>query len=439
MRSRRTVLAARFAAKMGRLLTHRRAHSCHRSVRTDFNGHSLNLQKGYHKMNVRVICSSLALALMLSVASTASASHFRGAAMVPSVNSSGLLTVTTTAFWRKGQAIFDEFNPFVSGASGILSEVTVIDSSDSRYDIQVTTQTYQLTGAGVHSITNTGCCRVATGGRGNWSEGSWTMDSAILWDGSSANTPIDFNFASVQSQVSRLGAYSDSLHATSPAGLTLTYNQALNLSINSQPTPSFSVNTTSGALSIPAGETPLITDNTTLSGQNVGADAAFSGNILASDGSFVEFDWMFDGVDSAVNNAPDVGNGSDSGIVGTLFNFLFPITDDTDTFPGGGLTFDLGFSAILGPVPAIAPIFNAATGAFSWDSAGSALGTYIFQVRGRDSGNLTDVGSFTVDLIRVRPPNGVVPEPMSILVHGGLAASGFLALAVSRRRAKAKP
>jgi hypothetical protein len=258
------------------------------------------------------------------------------------------------------------------------------------------------------------------------------MNSAIVWNGTTATKPIDFNFGSVQSQVSRLGAYSDNLDATSPDGLTLSYNQNLNLNINSQ-IPGFTVNTSTGLMTIPAANTPSITDNTSNGGQNVGADAAFSGNIIASNGSFVEFDWMFDGVDAAVNNAPDVNDGALSGVVGTLFNFLFTITDPD----GDPTSFDPGFYAVLGPTPAISAVFNDLTGMFSWDSTGSPLGTYIFQVRGRDSGNLTDIGSLTIN-VQAPPPNGAVPEPASVLVHGGLLGFSLVGTILWRKHHRAR-
>jgi hypothetical protein len=369
--------------------------------------------------------------LCLSTWATAHGSHFRGAALVPSVNSSGIMTVTATTFWRKGAA--DILGISVGGLGGFSPTSTSLDTSDARYDVRTSTFSVTLPSAGTYGVSMTSCCRIASGGRANWSESTWTMNSTLVWDGSSANTPIAFNFASVQSQVSRLGAYSDNLDATSPSGHTLSYNQVLNQSINFQPTPSFLVDPTTGLMTIPSGETPLITDNTTLGGANVGGDAAFSGNILSSDGSSVEFDWMFDGVDSAINNAPDVGDGSDFGVVGTIFNFLFPITDPEGETLGMGLSFDPGLFGILGPVPAIAPIFDHLTGLLTWDSTGSALGTYIFQVRGRDSGNLTDVGSYTVDLVNVSAP-GVVPEPASIIVHGGIALCGLGGALVARRK-----
>jgi hypothetical protein len=387
-------------------------------------------------MKAKMYFASLALGLAAMAPADALGSHFRGAALVPQVSSTGLLTVTSTSFWRETAPDVVP-NPFVAGA-GTMTQIgaTVTDTSDARYTVQTQVFQIQLPGAGTYSVSAGSCCRVSPEAGDNWLEDSWQMDSGIVWNGSTANVPIAFNFSSVQSQVNRNGAYSDNLDATSPSGLTLTYNQNLNLNITGQPTPGFNINTTTGLMTIPAGPTEAgsVDDNTSFGGLNVGADKAFSGNIVASDGSFVEFDWMFDGVDGTTANlAPDVNDGANSGVVGTLFNFLFTITDPEGETLGSGLSFDATLFGILGPVPAIAPVFNALTGQFSWDSTGSALGQYIFQVRGRDSGNLTDVGSFTVDLLQVGPP-GAVPEPAALLVHGGLATCGLLGWVVWRRR-----
>lgn len=362
--------------------------------------------------------------LLVAMSMPVEATHFRGAAMVPEVSASGLLTVTSTSFWRKGYT--EELFPEVAGV-GVMTETSEsIDTSDARFNMVTQTHTIQLPGAGTYDIASRSCCRVDEGGLANWSESWFTMDSRIVWDGSTAASPINFNFASVQPEVSRLGSYSDNLGAVSPDGLSLSYNLNLNESINFL-VPGLTVDST-GQLSIPGANTPSITDNTSNSGQNVGADAAFSGNILASDGSSVEFDWMFDGVDSAINNAPEVSDGNLQDIVGTIFNFMFSITDPD----GDPTSFDPGLFASLGPTPAIAPVFNYLTGQLTWNSAGSAPGTYIFQVRGRDSGNLTDVGSLTVDLQQQQ--NGAIPEPGSLLVHAGLFVFALTSSMFRRRR-----
>lgn len=383
------------------------------------------------KFRLNILVGLIAL---LGMISTANASHFRGAAMVPEIDANGLLTITGTSFWRKGQASFGLGAVSVTSL-GSFSGISSIDTSDSRYDVNTQVYTRQLTTMGTYYITTTSCCRVAVGGLGNWSENSWRMNSTIVWDGSNATKPIDFNFASVQSQVSRLGAYSDNLGAVSPDGLALTYNQALNLYINTQ-IPGFTVNTATGALDILAADTPSITDNLTLggvNGQNKGADAAFSGNIIASNGSSVEFDWMFDGVDTAVNQAPNILDGSATGSPGDIFNFTFTATDPD----GDPLSWDTNLFSFLGAAPAITPTWNSSTQLFSWDSTGSILGNYIAQVRVADPRGLTDIGSFNIALLAGQPPvAGVIPEPTTIALLGiGLVG---LAGAEARRRRKQK-
>jgi len=278
-----------------------------------------------------------------------------------------------------------------------------------------------LSNAGTFNIDWNGCCRVSPNGA-NWNESSWQMDSAIVWNGSGAAKPIDFNFASVQPEVNRMGSYSQSLNAVSPDGLSLSYNQDLNTNITSQP-EGFSINTTTGLMTITGGSpgTADYNDNPTESG----ADRAFSGNIIASDGSFVEFDWMFDGVDQSVNNAPTVADGMAMGNSGDPFNFTFT-TSDPDL--GDVVTLDAALFAIVGLVPAIAPIYNSLTGMISWNSLGSAFGSYIFQARGFDLGLLSDVGSWTVEL---KDPNaggngGVIPEPTALIVWGSLIGLGLM-------------
>jgi hypothetical protein len=336
--------------------------------------------------------------------------------MIPEISSSGLLTVTVTTFWRKGNANTNSL--VVNGStSGVSTFSNTLDSSDSRFDRLVTVYRQQrAVGPQTLNLSMGSCCRVASGGLGNWVESSWNLDSRLVWDGTGGAKPIDFNFASVQSQVNRSSFYSDNLDATSPDGLMLSYNQNLNLNITSQ-IPAFTIDPNTGQMFIAAGfpGTQSITDNTTLSGQNVGADAAFSGNIVASDGSFVEFDWMFDGVNQTANLAPNVSDATFSGAPGTLFNYVFTITDPNNDSP---LTFDAGFFSILGPGAAIAATFNHLTGQFSWDSTGSAPGTYIWQVRGRDPGGLTDVGSITINL--VAQGDSAVPEPASFLIMVGM-------------------
>ena len=244
------------------------------------------------KLKLAATVAGIAMALL---GTTAQASHFRGAAMVSSVSATGLLTMNATSFWRPSGASVITEGGGVSTSQGFMSQVglSVNDTSDTRFTKVSQTFTLQLTTAGLTTLSTSSCCRV--GGIANASEASWTMNSAIFWNGTTANTPILFNFSNVQPEVLRGVAYSGNLGAVSGSGLTLTYDQVLNQNINSQPL-GFSVNSTTGALTIDAASTLAgYSDNPS---GNIGADRAFSGNIKASDGSFVEFDWLFDGVNS---------------------------------------------------------------------------------------------------------------------------------------------
>lgn len=382
-----------------------------------------------------LICAAIATSLG-SVAITAEASHFRGGAMVPTIQN-GILTVVQTTFWRKNTS--EANTPTVTGVGGMTLQSTVTDISDSRYDRRTNVYTVDVSNAaqGVLNITAGSCCRVAVGGLGNWSESSWDLNSAIAWDGTNA-APITFDFGTIQPEVSRLAGndYAQGLNATSPDALALSYNQALNLNINSQ-VPGFTVNTTTGQMTIIGdANRALITDNTTLGGQNVGADAAFSGNIIASDGSFVEFDWMFDGVDAASNQAPMVDDAVINALVGPgPILHTFTATDPEDGAllgpPGSWdpiLVLGAGFINAL-------PTFDPNTQMLSWDTTGYAAGQYLIQARAFDSNNVGDFGLLTVNLCNspndppcasTPPPPPGIPVPGTLLLMGlGLAGLGW--------------
>jgi hypothetical protein len=383
-----------------------------------------------------VACAAI-VASMGSVAITAEASHFRGGAMVPTIEN-GILTVVQTTFWRKTTA--ENNTPTVTGVGGMGLQSSVTDTSDSRYDKRTNVYTVNIsnTTQGLLSISAGSCCRVATAGSlANWVESSWNLNSSINWDGTDA-APINFDFGTIQPEVSRLAGndYSQGLNATSPDALALSYNQNLNLNITSQ-VPGFTVNTTTGQMTIIGdANRAQITDNTSFSGQNVGADAAFSGNIIASDGSMVEFDWMFDGVDAAANQAPMVDDAVINALVGPgPIMHTFTATDPEDGAllgpPGSWdpvLVLGAGFINAL-------PTFDPNTQMLSWDTTGYAAGTYLIQARAFDSNSVGDFGLLTVNLCNspndppcasTPPPPPGVPVPGTLLLMGlGLVGLGW--------------
>jgi hypothetical protein len=379
-----------------------------------------------------VMAGGIALAL---VGTVAEASHFRGGALIPTVSTTGLLTVSSTTFWRPSAV--NQLGVSVDGGVGFNAGVFAAnDASDTRFTKADGTHTFQLPGAGTYNISMSSCCRVD--GIQNFAGGSstgWQMDSTIFWDGSSATAPILFNFSNVQPEVVRGAAYNDNLDALAGPGLTLSYDQVLNTPINSQP-PGFTLNAATGAMAISAVDTATYLDNPT---SNIGADYSFSGNIIARDGSGalqaqVEFEWLFDAVATAGNLAPSINDIIINALVGDNLNAVITAVDDGLPTPPGALSWtDVGLLGGLGSC-SNAPSFNTATQTFSWNTSNCAAGSYLYQVQTSD-GQKTDFGTITVNLStqQCRPgqcPNPV-PEPatLSLLGLGALALSAF-----SRRR-----
>lgn len=366
------------------------------------------------------------LATTALASSPALASHFRGAALVPSVSASGLLTVTSTSFWRP--TAVENVDPVVSGV-GTMTQVgsDIVDTSDVRFTKVTQVHQIQLPSAGTYAISASSCCRVA-GIRNipGSSSISWTMNSNIVWSGNKANTPILFDLSAVQPEVLRGSNYSDNLGATTGNGNALTYNAAQNFP-GTQP-PGFTVNSTTGQLSIPAAFTTTYLDN---SAGNAGADYIFSGNIINGDGSSVEFDWLFDAVNATANLAPDVQDYTINAVIGATINQTVTATD-----PNSGDSVTLSLSSFFGPGVNLSPVFvpgapgNPTSGSFVWNTSGSSPGTYIANIQGTD-GTLTDTGTITINLSR---PGTSVPEPGTL----GLIFAGLAGVRAATRRKRAK-
>lgn len=371
------------------------------------------------KMNKKaglVIAAAVASAL---TAGSASASHFRGAALVPSVDANGVVTVDAKSFWRTG---FVGAVGSISVSGGISATRTVInptDFSDSRR-AEVTEQfQFRLPSAGLYTMSFSSCCWV--NGVANANGGSFGTTSTIYWDGSSANTPIQFDLENIQQQVIGGSAYSDNLDAV---GVGLTYDDThLSTGVTSQ-ARGFDIDAT-GQVTMSAASTALYTDNTS---GNEGADEAFSGKINAGDNSSVEFVWVFDTVDStqATNLAPEITDVVINALVGDTIDQTLQVSDpDGDPVTTSFLSF-LGTGGAVGN-----STFDPNTLEFSWDSTGFGPGQYTATF-GASDGSLTDQGTITINLSA--RPTGNVSEPSALIIAG----AGLLGLASLRRRRNAK-
>ena len=117
-------------------------------------------------------------------------------------------------------------------------------------------------------------------------------------------------------------------------------------------------------------------------------------------------------------------------MIGDTINFSFNATDDGNPNPPGGLTWS--FVGFLGGGDN-APTFDELTQEFTWDSTGSAAGTYVAQVRASD-GSLTDIGLLTLNLSNDGGPGGQVPEPATLSLLG----LGLVGLSLAGRRKRSK-
>ncbi|MDW4496836.1 VPLPA-CTERM sorting domain-containing protein [Sulfitobacter sp. D35] len=382
---------------------------------------------------------AIAASAALLLAGAADASHNRGSVLIPSVDSSGNLTIEATSFWRTTfvDAVNSVSITVPGGATfGLNMGPDTVNTADSRFTRVDETASTDVSnfGAGLYTISWSSCCRA--GGISNAANANMGTTSTIFWDGSSATKPVQFDIQNIQPNVVRGSAYSDNLDATSPDGATLSYNDSYTpVGISSQ-APGFSISNT-GQITIPATDTAGYPENPTAG--NPGADVAFYGQIIATDGgrqtASVQFDWLFDAVAAGSNQVPDVADVVVNATVGDMINENILGTD-----PNGDpvtLTF-LSFNGPGGAIPGSSfnpgtPAANmATTGNFMWDSTGFAAGTYIATIQGSD-GALTDQGTITINLTKGgTPPPGVIPLPAGFVLM--TTALGGLGLLRRRRR-----
>jgi len=387
---------------------------------------------------------AIALVAGLGAAPVAEASHGRGAAIVPSVDATGTLTLDMASFWRREGSTpvctfpHDCISGTVSKVGGGFSSsfgtgTTSQDLSDARRAEVRQTSTVDIStgGSGLYEIEWGSCCW--QGGVDNLSSSSYGTRSTIFWDGSTASQPIVFDLENIQQEVVRGQAYSDNLDAIAASGLVLSYGDTTsgNTGVAGK-APGQDLDSSGNLTITAAATTSSYPDNGT-----TGADVAFQGKITASTATgdergSIEFYWVFDGVDqgSQPNQTPTVSDIVVNATVGDTINEMVTGTD-----PDVGDTVTLSLSNFFGP-GGIAPgneTFtstpgNPANGTFTWDSTGFGVGTYIATIFGTD-GTVGDNGTITINLTSGTVPP--IPLPASAFLLG---AAGLSLFGLSRRR-----
>lgn len=386
-------------------------------------------------MNMRRTVPTLVATAVMSAtfSGSAMATHFRGAALTPSVDADGTLTINATSFWRQSE--FASVCSFPHDCIASTASVTGPGgfSTSSESDI---TQTQDLTDTRRTEVTEQFTFDISNGGAGSydisWGGSSWVHDlpnasggygttSTISWDGESDSTPILFNLNNIQQEVNRNTDYSDNLGAVAGSGLSLSYAETLSSGMSSQPV-GYSVSST-GEIQITDAGTDQILDNP--NSNSPGADVAFSGEILADDGSSVEFVWVFDGVDEALS--PNVDDQIINALVGDTISTTIVANDPN----GEDLIFDL--QNFVGPGAGIGDVsFDPATGLFEWDSTGFEDTQYVASIRATNESGLTDTGTITINLSLDQGDGTPVPAPATLLLFGaGLLTLGGM---VGRRQ-----
>ena len=355
-------------------------------------------------MKTKIIAAASLAALL--VAGTADASHNRGSVLVPSIDGQGNLTIDATSFWRP--TFVDDVNIVrITSPGGSTFSLNMgsdtTNTSDSRFTRVDESASVNIMsrGAGTYTISWGDCCRV--GGIPNGSNGNYGTTSTIYWDGKNATKPISFDIQNIQPNVVRGQAYSDNLDVTSNNGDMLSYDDSvLTVGIPFQ-APGFTINA-AGQIMVPGASTATYADNSS----NDGADMAFSGQINASNGTrmtgSVQFDWLFDAVATGANSVPDVADVVINATVGDMISTSISGTDPNgDNVTLSLISFNGPGGAISGASFVPGAPGSPTSGAFSWDSTGFGVGTYIATILGTD-GSLTDQGTIRINL--AAPTNG---------------------------------